>query len=80
MEKNPIFEAVKEGARYAVFGGVSLFVSFLLNRFTHLPQNDAVVAVSVLILRVVDKYLHERRKTPISGKRYINNPSGILPF
>ncbi len=55
---SPTWEAVKEVARLALFGAISLFVSMLLDKLVSLPQ-DSVVIVLTLVLRAADKYLHE---------------------
>ena len=76
MEKSPILEAVKEAGRYAIFIGISAFVSFLTSKLTEMPQNDIMIVALTVVLRTFDKYLHERNKK----KGYATKPNGLLPF
>jgi len=78
MEKSPLFEAIKEAGRYAIFMAVSVFVSVLLDKLNALQQNDTMILVLTLILRIADKYLHEKRKE--SGYLGETRPAGLLPF
>jgi len=75
MGKSPLYEAIKEAGRYAVFMAVSVFVSVLLDKLNTLPQNDTMIVILTLVLRMIDKYLHEKRKD-IAYKK----PNGLLPF
>lgn len=76
--KTPLLEAVKEAGRYAVFFGISTFVSILLERLTALKSQDIYIITTTLILRAIDKYLHELRKNRSIWRQ--GEPSGLLPF
>ena len=78
MSINALEEGVKEAGRYAVFYGLSVFVSILLNKVSAMPQNDLLVFGLTLALRMADKYLHVKRKGEEVGKSY--SPKGLLPF
>jgi len=73
-----VIEAVKEAGRYAVFYGVSVFVSVLLSKVSAMSQNDMFNIVLTLGLRALDKYLHIKGKKEMIGKNY--QPKGLLPF
>ena len=76
MEKSPLYEAIKEAGRYAVFMAISVFVSVLSQKLANMPQNNTMIVVLTLGLRMLDKYLHERNK----AQGYIAEPKGLLPF
>jgi hypothetical protein len=76
MEKSPLLEAIKEAGRYAVFMAISVFISVLSQKLANMPQNDTMIVVLTLGLRMLDKYLHEKNKT----QGYIVEPKGLLPF
>jgi hypothetical protein len=78
MDRSAILEAIKEAGRYAVFMAISVFVSVLSQKLGNMPQNDIMIIVLTLALRIADKYLHESNKE----KGYLGEakPSGLLPF
>jgi hypothetical protein len=79
LNQNKAFiEAIKEAGRYAVFMAISVFVSILSQKLANMPQNDIMIVVLTLALRIADKYLHESNKE----KGYLGEvkPSGLLPF
>lgn len=78
MSINALEEGVKEAGRYAVFYGVSVFVSVLLGKVSILPQNDLLVIGLTLALRMVDKYLHVKRKEAMVNNDH--KPKGLLSF
>jgi len=73
--KTAIIEATKEIGRVFLFAGISAVLTFLLGKLTTLPQTEFVL-VGTIILRWIDKYLHEMDKvTP-----HITTIKGIAPF
>jgi hypothetical protein len=71
---NPLWEGVKEPLRYAVFVGVSALITSLLDQVVELPQTELTLTLT-LILRFVDKYLHENAKVEPKAK-----VTRLLPF
>lgn len=51
-------KATKEGLRYILFLIVSWIITGAINYFIQVPQTETT-AILVLVLRWVDKYLHE---------------------
>jgi len=78
MGKSPLYEAIKEAGRYAFFMAISVFVSILSQKLANMPQNDTMIVVLTLGLRMLDKYLHESNKE--RGYLGETKPSGLLPF
>ena len=58
FSKDALIEMGKELLRIAIFGAVSAVLAFLLDKFAGLPQTE-VVMIGTVLLRAVDKYLHE---------------------
>lgn len=78
MNKDALLEAVKEAGRLAIFTAISVFVEELLRLVTAMPQNETLIVVLTIALRMIDKGLHEARKDKVShlpSKSY-----GLLPF
>jgi hypothetical protein len=75
MGNSPLYEAIKEAGRYAVFMAISVFVSVLSQKLANMPQNDTMIVVLTLGLRMIDKYLYEMNKT-----QNVIEPKGLLPF
>lgn len=59
-------ESVQEVFRVAAFAAFSAVVSYLLNRFSGMPQTEVVV-IGTILLRLVDKYIHESKFTKLNG-------------
>lgn len=78
MKNTPFIEALKEALRYSVFLAFSSFVSILLQRLTSFESKDTYIVALTIVLRVLDKYLHEARKDKKFG--FQSKPSGLLPF
>ena len=78
LNQNKAFiEAIKEAGRYAFFMAISVFVSVLSQKLANMPQNDTMIVVLTLALRIADKYLHESNEE--KGYEEIK-PSGLLPI
>jgi hypothetical protein len=77
-QNKALIEAIKEAGRYTFFMAISVFVSVLSQKLANMPQNDTMIVVLTLALRIADKYLHESNKE----KGYLGEikPSGLLPF
>lgn len=76
-----LWEAVKEAGRYAVLLAISTFISVLAEKVAKMPQNETTIIVLTLVLRGLDKYIHEKRKEEtrgIIGTK--SNIKGLLPF
>lgn len=58
---NPLKESLKELGRLILFAVASVVVTYLLNTFAELPQNETVIILTA-VLKWADKYLHERAK------------------
>lgn len=69
MNTDALFQAMKEVVRLAVFAAVSAFVASLLSSFD--GSTEPVFVVLTLVLRFVDKWIHENENT---------NWKGLLPF
>lgn len=63
-----IIEAVKEGARLALFAGVSYLVTYLLQYFGAMNQSETNIVVITFVLRMVDKWLAVQNKSIVPGK------------
>jgi len=59
MNKEAIWEAIKQGGRLALFTGISFLVTYLLQYFGTLDQSELSVGVIIFALTMVDKYLHK---------------------
>ena len=57
-----VVESLKEGLRLALFAGISYLVTYLLQQFNIMDQNETYVVAGTFILRLADKWLH------LSGK------------
>lgn len=80
-QKNALIEAIKEAGRYTVFLAISTFVSLLLEKLSNIPQDNTTIITLTLVLRFLDKYLHEKGKEEtrgIMGEK--GQPKGLLPF
>lgn len=53
-------ESLKEGLRLALFGAVAYIVTFLLQYFGAMDQNEIITVVLTFVLRLADKFLHEQ--------------------
>ena len=78
MKNTPFVEALKEALRYAVLMAASAFVSTLLRELTSFQSKDSYIILLTLILRIVDKYLHEKRKERNAWG--YSKSAGLLPF
>jgi hypothetical protein len=58
-----LWEAAKEPLRLLILG----IVSWALVEFTPIANNNSTIAILILILRFVDKYLHEFGKATDNG-------------
>ena len=61
IKSNPIFEAIKEPLRIALFGAISTFITVLLENVINLPQTSTIIILT-FVLRFADKFLHLRGK------------------
>lgn len=66
MNREALLEATKELGRVVLFAAVGWAIGYL----TSLPENTTT-AVGLLVLRAVDKYVHESPEI---------NANGVVPF
>ncbi len=62
MNKKAILEAAKELGRVLLFAAVGWAISY----FSNLPENTTTM-VALLVLRGLDKYLHENDNVRLNG-------------
>ena len=62
MNKKAILEAAKELGRVLLFAAVGRAISY----FSNLPENTTTM-VALLVLRGLDKYLHENDNVRLNG-------------
>lgn len=74
---SPELEALKEPLRLALLAAVSTFITFLLEGIVKLPMTTTIFVLT-LILRTIDKYLHEKAK--ITRKEGIFGLTGLTGF
>lgn len=67
FNQKALAEAVQEVVRVAFFAALSAVVAFLLNKLAGMNQTDVVVMVGILLLKLVDKYIHENPKIKLNG-------------
>ena len=53
-------ESLKEGLRLALFGAVAYIVTFLLQYFGAMDQNETSIVIVTFVLRLADKFLYEQ--------------------
>ncbi len=71
MNKKVVLDFVKEGLRVAIFGAISSLVAYGLNQLGASDQTNTVVIVGTLVLKALDRAIHEDQSI---------NSKGILPF
>jgi len=67
MNWNAIWEAVKEVARLAFFAALSAAVAWATTKLTALDPTSVWVLVGTVVLRFVDKWIHENENVRASG-------------
>ena len=72
--KSPLFEALKEGLRLALFGVLAYIITSLAQYFNAMPQTDTGIVVVTFILRFIDKWMAEKNKAilPMGNARGIS--------
>ena len=73
-----IKEAIKEAARLALFAGVSAVIAFGLEKLGVMDQNEVSVMVGTMVLRTLDKAIHEWGKD--LGKKGKSLVGGLSRF
>lgn len=71
MNKQAIIESLKEVIRIVVLAAITAAVGWATNKLSGLDPNSLFYVVGTLVLRFVDKWLHENQN--VSAK-------GLLPF
>ena len=56
-----MLESVKEGVRLALLAAGSYGITYLLQYFNAMDQSEVSIATLTLVLRIVDKWLHETK-------------------
>lgn len=62
-----IWEAVKEVLRLALFAAVSAGVAWATTKLTALDPTNVYVIVGTIVLRFVDKWIHENENVKANG-------------
>lgn len=66
MDKG-ILESFKEGLRIAFFAGVSALVAWGTTKLSSLDPSSAYVVVGTIVLRLVDKFIHNNDNISAGG-------------
>lgn len=67
MNKQAIWEATKEVVRLALFATASAVVAWATTKLTSLDPSSVQVMVGTVVLRFVDKWIHENQATKLNG-------------
>lgn len=67
MNKQAIIEAVKEVVRLALFAAASAVVAWATTQLTNADPSSVMVMVGTVVLRFVDKWIHENKDTKLNG-------------
>lgn len=67
MDKQAIIEAVKELARIAFFGAIAAVLSWATTKIANIDPNSVYAVVGTIVLRVVDKWVHENENVKAGG-------------
>lgn len=67
MNKQAIWEAVKEVARLALFAAIGAVLAWAGTELTALDPNSTFVVVATTLLRFADKWVHENQDTELNG-------------
>lgn len=62
-----VLEAVKEVGRLAFFAAISAIVAWASEELAGLDPTSVQVVVGTVILRFIDKWIHENEKTKLKG-------------
>ena len=65
--KNPYVEMIKEGLRIALFAGITALIGWLGQVLAGLDPNSTYVVIGTVVLRLIDKYIHENRHIAANG-------------
>lgn len=65
--RTAVIEAIKEVARIAFFAAVAAVISYATTRLADLDPNSVYAVVGTVILRAVDKYIHENQNISAGG-------------
>lgn len=67
--KKAIIETVKEFLRFMWFGAIALVVTYLQAQISDPDAgiNEMLVLVIGLVIRLLDKYVHENRSIKVNG-------------
>lgn len=67
LNKQALIELIKEGLRIALFAAISAVLSWATTQIADLPPDSVYAVVGTLILRLVDKYVHENKEVKAKG-------------
>lgn len=65
--KEAVIETIKEGFRIAFFAALAALVAWGTQHFTKLDPGSIQVVVGTIVLRLLDKYIHENSKIDFTG-------------
>ena len=67
LDKKVLYEALQEMARVAFFASVSALVAYGLKQLSGQDQSQTVVLVGTLLLKGLDKYVHDNPAIKSNG-------------
>lgn len=67
INKVAIWEAIKEVARIAFFAAITAAVGWATQQLTQLDPTSIYYVGGTVILRFIDKWIHESQKTELKG-------------
>lgn len=67
LNKQALIEMLKEAGRLAFFAALSAIVAYAGHVLAGLDPNSLVVVVGTMVLRLLDKYVHENDNTNLKG-------------
>ena len=67
FDKKALMEAGQEIARVAFFAALSAVVAYGLRQFANMDQTEIVVVAGTILLKFVDKYVHDSKFIKFNG-------------
>lgn len=67
MSKQALIEMAKEAARIAFFGALTALLGWFSQQLAGLDPSSVYYVVGTVVLRLVDKYIHENKDIAATG-------------
>lgn len=67
FDKQALVEALQEIMRVVFFASVSALIAFGLQKLGMQDQTDTVVILGTLVLKGLDKYVHDNKSIKLNG-------------